>query len=136
LSPESLWKLKWEDGKVESFIDIRRKVGNRVLRAYLLDPIFLEDRIETMSASLRGPKDEFKDFANFLILRATKNGVEFRVLAEAGIYENMRMVATDSEHFASQEADVLEREFTDALQSPNDWKTKIILSPDSKVPRG
>jgi hypothetical protein len=133
LSPIRLWKLKLEDGSVEQFIDVRRKVGNRVLRAYLLNAIVASDRIDTIKASLRGPKDEFQDFAKFLVLKASENGEEFRFLVEAGVYENLRIVATDSESISEIQPDEMEKKFTDILQDPDQWNSSIILSFDSKV---
>ena len=131
--PKRLWKLKLEDGSIEEFIDVRRKVGNRVLRAYLLNAIVASNRIETIKASLRGPKDEFQDFTKFLVLKATENGQEFRFLVEAGVYENLRIVATDSDIIAEINPDEMEKKFTDTLQDPDQWNSSITLSIDSKV---
>jgi hypothetical protein len=128
-----LWKLKLEDGTIEQFIDVRRKVGNRILRAYLLNAIIASNRIETIKASLRGPKDEFQDFAKYIVLKATENGEEFRFLVEAGVYENLRIVATDSDKIAEIQPDEMEKKFTNIAQDPDQWNTSIIMSNDSKV---
>ncbi|MHA2425675.1 MAG: hypothetical protein ACXAEF_12870 [Candidatus Thorarchaeota archaeon] len=131
--PRRLWKLKLEDGTIEQFIDVRRKVGNRILRAYLLNAIIASNRIETIKASLRGPKDEFQDFAKYIVLKATENGEEFRFLVEAGVYENLRIVATDSDKIAEIQPDEMEKKFTNIAQDPDQWNTSIIMSNDSKV---
>ncbi|MDF1537510.1 MAG: hypothetical protein P1Q69_01225 [Candidatus Thorarchaeota archaeon] len=133
MTPVRLWKLKHEDGKTEEFIDIRRKVGNRVLRAYLLDSILESKKFDSTKASLRGPKDEFQDFAKFLVLIASENEEEFRFLVEAGVYENLRIVGTDSQKIAEIEPDAIEKLFTNALQSPEEFGSSIVISLDSKI---
>ncbi|MCK5150395.1 MAG: hypothetical protein KAQ65_01080 [Candidatus Thorarchaeota archaeon] len=133
MSTHRSWKLKLEDGIVEHFIDVRRKVGNRVLRAYLLNAIVASNKIDTMKGSLRGPKDEFQDFAKFIVVKATENGQEFRFLVEAGVYENLRIVGTDSEVIAEIQPDEMEKKFTDVLQDPDQWESSIVVSIDSKV---
>lgn len=130
------WKLKHEDGSLDEFIDLRRKVGNRVLRAYLLDSITDDERVEKLKVSLRGPKDEFKDSSKFLIIKAFENEIEFRILAEAGVYENLRIVGTDSQTLAEMEPDGIIGTFTNALQNLEEWKTSIIVSTDSRVKFG
>lgn len=130
---ESIWKLVKEDSSVEEFIDIRRKVGNQVIRAYLLKGVVESGRVERVLGRLRGPKDEFKDFADFLILHVRNSDSEFRVLAETGVYENLRIVATDSEELAQQSSDEVIRVFTDALEEPETNNTMLILSKDSKI---
>ncbi|MBN2228823.1 MAG: hypothetical protein JW779_04445 [Candidatus Thorarchaeota archaeon] len=127
------WKLIKEDSNVDEFIDIRRKVGNQVIRAYLLKDMIASNRIERIPGKLRGPKGEFKDFAKFLILRIKNGDSEFRVLAESGVYENLRIVATDSEEFAQHAPDELIQIFTDALEKPDSNDTMLILSEDSMV---
>lgn len=122
-----------ENGEIEEFIDIRRKVGNRIIRAYLLDPIIKEQKIATVKASLRGPKDEFKDFDKYIILNAMRDGRQFRILAETGVYENLRVVGTDSADLAAKSPDELERHFTDALKDPTAWNTSITISSGNKV---
>jgi hypothetical protein len=133
LNSGSSWKLKLEDGTIEEFIDIRRKVGNRILRAYLLDPLLRADRVDTLKASLRGPKNEFQDFDKYLILSVNYEGMRFRLLAESGVYENLRLVATDSEEIANRNSDELERAFTGALQDFDRWQARLVISPDSRV---
>lgn len=128
-----MWKLKLEDGTVEQFIDIRRKVGNRILRAYLLDNVSHTNRVTNQNGSLRGPKDEFQDFAKFMILRTSQDGEQFRFLVEAGVYENLRIVGTDNNDLANKEPDIIEKVFTEALQYPEKCDTIITLSSDTKV---
>jgi hypothetical protein len=127
------WKLVKEDSTVDEFIDIRRKVGNQVIRAYLLNDIIATNRVKRIQGKLRGPKDEFKDFANYLILHVRNSKAEFRVLAEAGVYENLRIVGTDSVKFAEQTPDEVIKAFTIALEDPEPNNTTLILSKDSKV---
>jgi hypothetical protein len=133
VSPRRLWKLKLEDGTIEQFIDVRRKVGNRVLRAYLLNAIVASDKIERIKASLRGPKDEFQDFAKYLVLKASENGEDFQFLVEAGVYENLRIVATDSDKISEIQPDEMEKKFTNIMQDPDQWNSSIVVSVDSKV---
>jgi hypothetical protein len=130
---EATWKLVKEDSTIDEFIDIRRKVGNQVIRAYLLKSVIETNRVERTPGKLRGPKDEFKDFANFLILHVKVGESEFRVLAEAGVYENLRIVATDSEEFSQRTPDEMIKAFTNALEQPDLNNTILILSKDSKV---
>ena len=127
------WKLVKDDSTFDEFIDIRRRVGNQVIRAYLLNSVIESNRVKKVSGKLRGPKGEFKDFSNFLILHIKKGESEFRVLAEAGIYENLRIVATDSEEFAQRAPDEVIRAFTNALENPELNNTILILSKDSKI---
>jgi hypothetical protein len=108
-------------------------VGNQVIRAYLLNGIIAANRVRRIQGKLRGPKDEFKDFANFLILHVKNSKSEFRVLAEAGVYENLRIVATDSSEFAQRSPDEVIKAFTIALEDPEPNNTVLILSKDSKV---
>ncbi|MFW9850103.1 MAG: hypothetical protein ACFFF4_13275 [Candidatus Thorarchaeota archaeon] len=133
MTTHRFWKLKLEDGTVEQFIDIRRKVGNRILRAYLLNAVVASNRVETMHGSLRGPKDEFQDFSKFIVLRATENGEEFRFLIQAGVYENLRIVGIDNDSIAEIQPDDLEKKFTDILQDPDQWDSSIIVSMDTKL---
>ena len=102
MNPTKSWTLKHADGSAEDFLDLRRKVGNRVLRAYLLENITEPSRIIKQKISLRGPKDEFKDSSIFLILKAVGDDFEYRILAEAGVYENIRIVATDKQEVADK----------------------------------
>ncbi|MDH4212841.1 MAG: hypothetical protein OEV85_02870 [Candidatus Thorarchaeota archaeon] len=127
------WKLVKEDSTVDEFIDIRRKVGNQVIRAYLLKSVIESNRVEKISGKLRGPKGEFKDFSNFLILNVKNGKSEFRVLAESGVYENLRIVATDSRELAQRTSDEIIKAFTNALEEPEPNNTILILSKDSKI---
>ena len=127
------WKLQNEDSSIDEFIDIRRIVGNQVIRAYLLNNILESRRVEKIPGKLRGPKREFKDFAKFLIVRIKNGESEFKILAEAGVYENLRIVGTDSEEIASKSPDDVIKIFTDALEDPELNDTKLILSDDSEV---
>lgn len=114
-------------------MDIRRKVGNRIIRAYLLDSVIKENRIERIQASLRGPKDKFQDFAKFLILRANVQKAEIRILAETGVYENLRIVGTDSDAVAELEPEEIVKIFTDALMELESYDTSLLLSIDSRL---
>lgn len=127
------WKLHWDDSSIDEFTDIRRKVGNQVIRAYLLDPVLGSNKIERMNGKLRGPKNEFKDFAKFLILSVSIDGSSTRFLAEAGVYENLRIVAVDSDKIAERETEELIQLFTEALADLESYNTTLILSNDSMV---
>ena len=127
------WKLIKDDSSVNEFIDIRRIVGNQVIRAYLLDNIVETHRVEKIPGKLRGPKNEFKDFAKFLIVIVKNGDSEYKILAEAGVYENLRIVGTDSEELTKKSRDEIIKIFTDALENPEQSDTKIILSNDSEV---
>ena len=118
---------------MQEFIDIRRKVGNQIVRAYLLDPVLKSQRITRTEISLRGPKDEWKDFAKFLILKVTEGENEFGILAETGVYENLRIVGTDSEEIAQKSPSDITQTFTEALKDPQGYSAVVILSTDSKV---
>ncbi|MFW9927086.1 MAG: hypothetical protein ACFFDM_09980 [Candidatus Thorarchaeota archaeon] len=133
MTSEDTWKLHRVDSTVDEFIDIRRKVGNQVIRAYLLDTIIESKKIERVNGRLRGPKNEFKDFAKFLILNLSIEGVVARFLAESGVYENLRIVAVDSNKLANQESGKLIEIFTKALENPEKYETRLVLSEDSKV---
>jgi len=89
--------------------------------------------VEEIPGKLRGPKNEFKDFAKFLIVKMKNGNSEFRILAEAGVYENLRIVATDSEELTKKSRDDIIKIFTDALENPELNETKVILSNDSEV---
>ena len=86
-----------------------------------------------MSGKLRGPKNEFKDFAKFLIVKVKNGDSEISILAEAGVYENLRIVGTDSADLAKKTRDEVIQLFTDALENPEPADTKLILSNDSEV---
>ena len=63
-----------------------------------------------------------------------KNGdSEFKILVEAGVYENLRIVGTNSEELAKMPRDEVIMIFTDALEYPEKNDTKLILSNDSEV---
>ncbi|TFG99366.1 hypothetical protein E4H12_03005 [Candidatus Thorarchaeota archaeon] len=127
------WKLVKDDSSIDEFIDIRRIVGNQVIRAYLLNDIIESHRVEKILGKLRGPKNEFKDFAKFLIVRMKNGDLEFYILAEAGVYENLRIVGTDSEVLAMKTQEEVIKIFTDALEEPEKNDTKLILSNDSEI---
>jgi hypothetical protein len=133
MSKHPVWKLRLPDGGVEAFIDIRRKVGNRILRAYLLEQTKEKGRVTILDGSLRGPKDEFKDFSKFLILEAESDSEIFRFLVEAAVYENIRIVGTDRDFIAAKSSEELIQIFTDAMQNPDTWNSQLIVSPDSKI---
>ncbi|NWF96707.1 MAG: hypothetical protein HXY34_11255 [Candidatus Thorarchaeota archaeon] len=130
---ESTWRLSREDGTAEEFMDVRRKVGNRVIRAYLLQPLLDTGSALFVKASLRGPKGEFQDFAKFFVLGAQYGGRELRFLVESGVYENLRIVAADRESAAGLEPDAIVRVFTEVLTKPDECKAQIWLSTDTKV---
>ncbi len=127
------WKLVNDDSSIDEFIDIRRIVGNQVIRAYLLDDIMETHRVEKIPGKLRGPKNEFKDFAKFLIIKMKNGDSELKILVEAGVYENLRIVGTDSEQLTKKTRDEVIKIFTDALENPDLNDTKLILSNDSEV---
>ena len=127
------WKLVNDDSSIDEFIDIRRIVGNQVIRAYLLDEIMDTHRVEKIPGKLRGPKNEFKDFAKFLIVKMKNGDSEIKILVEAGVYENLRIVGTDSEQLSKKTRDEVIKIFTDALENPDLNETKLILSNDSEI---
>lgn len=127
------WKLVNDDSSIDEFIDIRRIVGNQVIRAYLLDEIMETRRVEKIPGKLRGPKNEFKDFAKFLVVKMNNGDSELKILVEAGVYENLRIVGTDSEKLTKKTRDEVIKIFTDALENPDLNDTKLILSNDSEV---
>ena len=133
MTTQRTWKLTHSDGSVEEFIDIRRKVGNQIIRAYLLEAILKEEHLERIDARLRGPKDEFKDFDTFLILTGSSQKGTFRILAESGVYENLRIVGTDSDFVLEANADDVINISTNALQNPQDNGAKLIISKKSSV---
>jgi hypothetical protein len=132
LSPERTWKLKTADGTLTEFRDIRRIVGNQIIRAYLLEKAMSTDRLECIKATLRGPKNEFKDFDDFFVLRASIDG-DLRILVEANVYENLRIVGTDSERVTKMNAKQIVEMFTEMLDDPEGHATTLILSENSKV---
>ncbi|MFX0108006.1 MAG: hypothetical protein ACFE7R_06970 [Candidatus Hodarchaeota archaeon] len=128
-----LWKLTTSDGTVHEFRDIRRKVGHQIIRAYLLEDALKKNRVEKLDASLRGPKNEFKNFDNFLILRAKGEGSEFRILVEANVYDNLRIVGTDSENIAEKTPDEIVETFTVVLENLDTHSATLIISKNSDV---
>ncbi len=133
MTSRSTWKLIKDDSSIDEFMDIRRIVGNQVIRAYLLDEIANSHRVEKISGKLRGPKNEFKDFAKYLIIKMKNGKSEYRILVEAGVYENLRIVGTDSEELTKKSQEELIQIFTNALQEPEKNDTKLILSTDTEV---
>jgi hypothetical protein len=133
MQSELTWKLQGPDSEVEEFIDIRRKVGNQIIRKYLLNTIVESNKIARISGKLRGPKNEFKDFAKFLILELSIDGIRVKFLAEAGVYENLRIVAVNSNTLAERNSESLIRLFTEALESPALHNASVVLSDDSSV---
>ena len=131
MNSESTWKLQKDDSTLDEFIDIRRKVGNRVIREYLLDNVVKNTEIIRIPGKLRGPKNEFKDFAKFMILKISLDGVSASFLAETGVYENLRIVAVDSTNLADRISEDLISLFTDALENPDIYDSTLILSDDS-----
>lgn len=132
LVPERYWKLKIADD-IKEYVDIRRKVGNRIIRAYLLETIVSGDQIERINASLRGPKGEFNDFAKFLIVRALHNDNVVEILVESGVYENLRIVGTNSKVIAELGAKEIVKFLTDSLLEIASHQTVVVLSTDSTV---
>ncbi|MFX1369252.1 MAG: hypothetical protein ACFFAY_11675 [Promethearchaeota archaeon] len=127
------WKLKVEDGSVSEFQDIRRKVGNQIHRTFLLNNAFSANRIEKIKATLRGPKDEFKNFDNFFVISASQGSQRFKILVEANVYENLRIVATDSERISECDPDTIVEVFTAVLTDLESHNTRLSLSEDTKV---
>jgi len=133
MNSEPTWKLQKEDSTIDDFIDVRRKVGNQIIREYLLDTVVINKAILRVPGKLRGPKNEFKDFAKFLILQISIDGASARFLAESGVYENIRIVAVDSKNLAERNTEDLIRIFTEALENPEQYNTTLVLSDDSMV---
>jgi hypothetical protein len=136
MSSTGVWKLKSKDGTVKTFFDIRRKVGNKIVRAYLLKPLIEGGRVQLVQATLKGTKDEFKDFADFLVMKAHDEHGEYGMLVEAGVYENLRIVGADREEMSRFQPDDLFRIFTEALSDPSGHDTILLLSTDSRVRSG
>ncbi len=131
MNSEPTWKLQKDDSTVDEFIDIRRKVGNQIIREYLLDNVVKNTAVIRIPGKLRGPKNEFKDFAKFMILKISLDGVSASFLAETGVYENLRIVAVDSTNLANRISEDLMSLFTDALENPDIYNSILILSDDS-----
>ena len=68
-----------------------------------------------------------------MILKIKNGKAEYRILAEAGVYENLRIVGTDSEELTKKSREDLIEIFTDALQEPDKNDTRLILSTDTEV---
>ncbi len=132
MSSGRTWKLKTADGTLTEFKDIRRKVGNQIIRAYLLENALSANRLERIKATLRGPKNEFKDFDDFFVLSASVNG-KLRILVEANVYDNLRIVGTDSEKITSMNPKQILSLFTKILDELENHATTLILSENSKV---
>ena len=91
------------------------------------------DRIVREKAILRGPRDEFKDFDDFFVMYMTSENVAFRVLVEANVYQNLRIVGTDNESLAQKDPDYIVALVTDALAQPDRYQTTLLLSDSSRV---
>ncbi|MFW9944031.1 MAG: hypothetical protein ACFFB7_03450 [Candidatus Sifarchaeia archaeon] len=133
MSSRSAWKLKASDGAMIEFQDIRRLVGNQIIRAYLLEGLLSGNQIVRENAILRGPKDEFKDFDDFFVMRLTTDNVVYKVLVEANVYQNLRIVGTDSNDLAQKEPAYIVALVTDALTQPGKYETTLLLSDTSRV---
>ncbi len=127
------WKLKYEDGHVDEFTDVRRKVGNIVIRAFLLKGLLESQNVERVTAQLRGPKDEFKDFDRFAVLAGVSGGVPFKILVESGVYENLRIVAADGGHVLTMGPREMVEVFTRVLMHPADYSAGLVVSVSSRV---
>jgi hypothetical protein len=106
------------------------------VRAYLLKPLLEESRVQRMKATLRGPKDEFKDFADYLVLKAHSKWGDFQMLVEAGVYDNLRIVGADREEMNQRQPDELLAMFADALEDPTSHDVVLLISTDSRVRPG
>jgi hypothetical protein len=107
-------------------------VGNQIIRAYLLENAMSANCLEHVKATLRGPKNEFKDFDDFFVLSASIDG-NLKILVEANVYQNLRIVGTDSEKITNMDAKQIISLFTKILDDPESHATKLILSEKSKV---
>lgn len=130
------WNLTHRDGKVESFIDIRRKVGNQIVRAYLLKPLLDSARVQTIDVTMRGPKSEFQDFAKFIVVSIKHEGHVVKLLAESGVYENIRIVGVDNQSIENLQADDIVDLFAAALAEPESHDSLLLISHDSAVRAG
>ena len=83
--------------------------------------------------SNRGPKGGFNDFAKFLIVRALHDGKEVEILVESGVYENLRIVGTNSKAIAELGADEIVKSLTDSLLEIASHQTVVVMSTDSTV---
>ncbi len=133
MSSSGTWNLKFADGTSREFIDIRQLVGNKLIRAYVLKPLLELARVQRVKASLRGFKGEFKDFAYFLVLKARDSQGELMLLAEAGVYQNLRIVGADRRDLSTRPASEIIDIFTNASSDPEAHDAILVLSMDSKV---
>lgn len=133
MSSSGTWNLKFADGTSREFIDIRQLVGNKIIRAYVLKPLLELARVEWVKASLRGSKGEFKDFAYFLVLKARDSQGELMFLAEAGVYQNLRIVGTDRRDLTKRPGSEVIDIFTNASSDPKAHDAILVLSTDSRV---
>lgn len=99
----------------------------------MLKIAFAQNKVDKVKASLRGPKDEFKDFDDFLVISAEQSGEKFRILVEANVYENLRIVGTDSERFAEGNPETIVGVFTSVLTDVDIHNTRLLLSESTKV---
>ena len=127
------WKLTFDDNSVQEFHDIRRIVGNQIIRAYLLEEMLSRDLFIKKSVKMRGPKDEFKDFAQYLVLEFKNGNDDLRILAESGVYENLRIVGTDLKDLEKLTSNEIIDLFTNVLKEPDKFKARLIISEDSKI---
>ena len=127
------WKLTFDDNSVQEFHDIRRIVGNQIIRAYLLEEMLSRDLFIKKSVKMRGPKDEFKDFAQYLVLKFKNGNDDLRILAESGVYENLRIVGTDLKDLEKLTSNEIIDLFTNVLKEPDKFKARLIISEDSKI---
>ncbi len=133
---DKTWRLRHKDGREEEFIDIRRKVGNRVIRHYLISSLLEDGPKERIIASLRGPRNEFKDFAKFIIVQGQWEDEQVSILVESGVYENLRIVGTTSRWLAEQNPDAIIKIFTEITSNASEHHAYIIISEDSKLMGG
>ena len=127
------WKLTFDDNSVQEFHDIRRIVGNQIIRAYLLEEMLSRDLFIKKSVKMRGPKDEFKDFAQYLVLEFKNGNDDLRILAESGVYENLRIVGTDLKDLEKLTSNEIIDLFTNVLKEPDKFKARLTISEDSKI---
>ncbi len=108
-------------------------MGNQIVRAYLLERITASGAIDRMKATLKGPKSEFKDFDRYLIL-SIQNGLDsYRILAQAKVYENLRIVATDNEAVSEGNPEDIIKLFTEPLEDPASYDARLVISETSVV---
>ena len=108
-------------------------MGNQIIRAYLLEEMLSKDLFVKKSVKMRGPKDEFKDFAQYLVLEFKNGKDNLRILAESGVYENLRIVGTDLKDLEKLTSDEIIGLFTNVLKEPDKFKAMLTISEDSKI---